>query len=308
MTRADALVGAIVLGVCGLAGCDRSPPSAQESTTVVGSSSGSEEVLPPGCNLDEGLNLYERRIAPLLADDRPSSCNQCHLSGVDLALYDRDDPCATMACMVEQGVVDLDTPANSLMLAWIERAEPRGGITEAALYEEYAAMRAWIETSAACGDHLCEPIENPCQISEPSTCPLPAGGLDPFPLDDPGDCSPKTLELVWETKVYAWRGRCTPCHVQGFEEFAPDDAPIWIASGPCDGASLTTLRNAETGGYLNPDVPLQSLLLLKPLDPALGGGPHGGDAKFHETTEAAYLDFVYFLERWGDCQTTMPAK
>ncbi|MCA9710530.1 MAG: hypothetical protein KDK70_32110, partial [Myxococcales bacterium] len=82
------------------------------------------------CSPEAGLELYERRIAPLLEDDRPSTCNQCHLAGVDLSLFLQDTPCATMACMVAEGLVDLDRPDDSLVLSWIERAEPSGGITE----------------------------------------------------------------------------------------------------------------------------------------------------------------------------------
>ena len=51
-----------------------------------------EEDKPPMCDESPGA-LYERRIAPLLADDQPKTCNQCHLAGVDLSKFVRDDAC-----------------------------------------------------------------------------------------------------------------------------------------------------------------------------------------------------------------------
>ena len=66
-------------------------------------------------------------------------------------------------------------------------------------------------------------------------------------------------------------------------------------------ASLATLRTAEREGYLDPDEPLRSLLLTKPLDESLGGVEHGDGSKMHAVEEPAYIDFVYFLERWAEC-------
>src|SRR5690606_38693932 len=68
--------------------------------------------------------LYAQRIAPLLKEDRPNSCSTCHLAGVDLGAFVRDDPCEAMACLREKGLADLDNPADSLILSWIARAEP----------------------------------------------------------------------------------------------------------------------------------------------------------------------------------------
>lgn len=121
-------------------------------------------------------------------------------------------------------------------------------------------------------------------------------------MDEPGDCSDHTLELLWREKVYSWRGRCFPCHFDSHDdEF--DDAPPWIVSvGDCNATSLATLRNAEELGMLDPDDPMKSLLLLKPLDEDLGGVAHGGGPKMHATDEASYIDFVEFLQRWADCR------
>lgn len=255
------------------------------------------------CTPEAGLELYERRIAPLLADDRPSTCNQCHLAGIELSTYVQDTPCGTMACLVDQGIVDLDDPEASVVLTWIERAEPSGGITQASIDTERDAMLEWIEHAAACDGELCPPVDVPCGApAAEAECEIPPPADEQKPLDDPGDCSDLTLELVWREKVYAWRGRCTTCHIDSLPEPFDVGAPPWIASGACNPAALATLRNAERGGYLDADEPQRSLLITKPLDESLGGVEHGGGPKIHSLDDATYLDFLYFAERWAACQ------
>ncbi len=254
------------------------------------------------CTPEAGLTLYERRIAPLLEDDRPSTCNQCHLSGVDLSLYLQDTPCATMACMAEEGVVDLESPEDSVVLSWIDRAVPSGGITEQTIATERQAMLDWIQMVSTCETEVCEPVEEPCgEPPSASDCEFPPPVSEPMGLDDPGDCSDLTMELVWREKVYAWRSRCYPCHFDSHQD-SFEEAVKWVATGTCNAASLESLRNAESMGLLDPDDPLASPLLTKPLDEDIGGVEHGGGPKLHSTDEPTYLDFAYFAQRWADCQ------
>lgn len=254
------------------------------------------------CSEVDDLELYERRIAPLLEDDRPSTCNQCHLTGVDLSLYLQATPCDTMACMVHEGIVDLESPESSLVLAWIDRATPSGGITAQSIATEHDAMLEWIQMVSSCGRELCGRVSDPCgKPPDETQCEFPPPVAEAMPLDDPGDCSDLTLELVWRQKVYSWRSRCYPCHFDSHdEEF--DYAPPWIATGECNPASLATLRNAERAGYLDASDPAASLLLTKPLDESLGGVEHGGGPKIHNLAEPTYEDFAYFVQRWADCQ------
>jgi hypothetical protein len=262
-----------------------------------------EEEEAPSCSASSNTDVYERRIAPLLTDDRPSTCNECHLSGVDLSLYVKRSPCKTMACMVDQGVVDLDSPDDSLVLDWILRAEPAGLITQDVIDAEHDGVRQWIEYMNRCGPEVCQPYANPCgKEKDEFTCDLsePRG---PSPYADPGDCSDATLEALWYSKVYAWRQRCYPCHFVTFDVEASNlDSPLWIEVGDCEIGSLRTFRNAQEAGYLDPDDPMQSLLLLKPLEEDLGGVEHGGNPKIHSTHEGAYIDFVSFLARYAGCR------
>lgn len=253
------------------------------------------------CTEEEGLELFEKRIEPVISDDRPHSCNQCHLSGIDLSNFVQDSPCQTMACLEEQGLVDLDDPKNSTILGWIERAEPDSElITEAVIAEEYDGFLSWIEFNAEC-DGVCPDFDNPCGAAGTyEDCAVPGESDEPRPTDDPGDCSDLTIEQLFADKIYAWRGRCFNCHYTD-NDGPPEDAPRWIVTGECDEGSLATMRNVEQLGLIDVENPTQSKLLLKPLSEEFGGVWHGGHHKFVDTEDVAYLDFLYWLERYAEC-------
>lgn len=255
------------------------------------------------CSDDEATALYDQRIAPLLAEERPKTCNECHLSGIDLGMVIKDTPCQTMACMVEQDLVDLQNPQASLVLSWIERADPASPlITEEVIAEEYNGFLVWIEYHAACGSTACEPVDNPCGDTTPpgpDACPIEqdSDGEEPG-FDDPGDCSDRTLEALFQDKVYAWRGRCFPCHFDS----SKIEAPKWITTGNCNASSLATMRNVLDRGLLNYQAPSESLLLLKPLSEDEGGVMHGGHDKFASIEDQAYLDIREWIERKTACE------
>jgi hypothetical protein len=171
------------------------------------------------------LEIFEQRIEPLLADDNPKSCNQCHLSGVDFSSFVRDTPCETMACLVEGGLVALDAPEESKILGWIRRAEPDSAlITEDVIQAEHDGFLEWIEASArcpdACGNRTCgsPSTELACEIeTEPEELPEA-----PEP-----DCADSSLEELFQNDVFAWRGRCFPCHFDNQPAMRPE-APRWI--------------------------------------------------------------------------------
>jgi hypothetical protein len=147
-----------------LAGCNPSAaPSAAEDCANLADPACAPEAPPPACSDDEALALYRRRIEPLLKDERPSSCNRCHLTGLDLALFTRSTPCRTMACLHEKALVDFETPERSLILRWIRRGDVGGGdAAGVAARQEYAAFREWIEYSARCHADVCAPEADPC--------------------------------------------------------------------------------------------------------------------------------------------------
>jgi hypothetical protein len=259
------------------------------------------EIASAEC-LDQSGALYEQRIAPLLATDRPKTCNQCHLSGVDLNLFVRDDMCETRACLFELGLIDRQNPDDSLVLAWIRRAQPESDlITEQVIEEEYEGFREFVGQMAQCGGESCQGVR--CPQTRPAAECGPADAPDGDPPVVPPDtgCDDLSLETAFRDTVYTWRDRCFPCHFTS-EKFADLDAPRWIdVEGGCVAGSLKTFHNVVQGGYVNVDDPDRSFLLLKPLGRDNGGVEHGGGDKFHGTDDPSYVSFLSFLTHYAGC-------
>ncbi|HYQ15815.1 MAG TPA: hypothetical protein VEQ58_08660, partial [Polyangiaceae bacterium] len=234
------------------------------------------------------------------SENRVSTCNQCHLSGVDLSAFARATPCETWACLVDQGLVDVASPADSKILAWIERASPDSDlITPQVISAEHDAFQDWIEANAACPDACggvsCgDPGDGPtCAVDDADPPVAPAG--DP----DSPSCTDRDLEQAFYDDVYAWRGRCFPCHFDT-ELKADKTAPRWISAvGNCQTGSAVSLKRVIGLGLLDTDDPESSLLLQKPLD--LPGLRHGGGGKF-TTDDEAYLSFLRFASLYQQCR------
>lgn len=268
------------------------------AAAVLAAACTSEDSEPSAC-ADQSAELYEQRIEPILVDDRPKSCNRCHLSGIDLSLFVRETPCETMACMIEMGLVDVEDPDASLVLSWIRRATPDSDlITQDVIDAEHDAFREWIGLRASCGDDLCGGVT--CGAASPAemcevTIPDDAGVLGT------ADCSELALERAFGERVFAWRGRCFPCHFDN-SDFGPVEAPRWISgSSDCNLGSLATMRNVLERGLIDVETPEQSLLLLKPLAEGAGGVMHGGHDKFADTEDVAYTSFRSWIEYYAGC-------
>lgn len=270
------------------------------------------------CTEADGLELYERRIEPVLFDDEPKSCNECHLSGIDLSLFVQQTPCQTLACMDERGLIDLGQPEDSMILSWIRRASPSSElITEEVIQGEYDAFLQWLEYAARCGNESCpDTYADPCNAEAPDASAPRCNVRDEVAagFDAGGNrCDPLVLERLFQSRVYTWRGRCFPCH------FAGDDrvqAPKWVYSGSetspgsteaaCASGSLTSMRTVVRRGYIDLEEPERSLLLLKPLAEAAGGVVHGGHAKFRDREDPAYRDFAEWILSYAACAERDP--
>lgn len=263
-----------------------------------------DEPKPAVCDETSGTAIFDQRIAPLLSDDQPKSCNACHLSGIDMSVFVRPTPCETMACLKDLGLVDLESPEDSKVLSWIERAKPLSPlITEAVVQAEYDGFREWIEHQAECGRFECRGVKCTAQPSDPF-CDV---AQEPFnatgPALDTGGCSELALEQLFRDSIYTSRGRCYPCHFES-EGSATAGALRFIQqSGSCDTSSLETMRNIVEAGLVDVREPMRSLLLLKPLAEEGGGVPHGGHAKFFPGSDPGYDNFVYWLTRYAECQS-----
>jgi hypothetical protein len=321
----SAVLGAVVVGACkevplrtnpivGDSGTDRAHGSVSleagtERTSQVpsgptGRPMPTSPVLAPvdageACNSEHALDLYDQKIAPLFADEQPSTCGQCHLPGVDLEMFVRGTPCETLACLVDRRLVNPSSPADSKLLDWIGRAEPDSDlITAEVIAAERDAFEQWISYSITCGTcagSVCPDADAGAKCSLQSE---PGAQFDPTKID-PGGCSDRALEAVFRETVYAHRGRCSPCH---FADHDDEEAPQWIeVSFGCEEASRRTLKNVVDHGYVDTKNPSSSLLLLKPLSEDQGGLKHGGGDKFDGLTDEGYESFRYFVDRYVEC-------
>ena len=166
---------------------------------------------------------------------------------------------------------------------------------------EHDAFLGCIEANAACPD-ACAGVAR----GEPDQGPTCSDGThdDPPPPPDAAvtrGCSDVELEQAFYDDVYAWRGRCAPCHFDTELEADPK-APRWISAiGNCQTGSAATLKRVLALGLMNTDEPKLSLLLQKPLDDIGGGVQHGGGAKFTPNDDA-YKSFLRFIEHYQACQ------
>src|SRR4051812_21266404 len=71
--------------------------------------------------------VFEKRLLPIFKSPNPSSCAQCHLAGVDLKNYLLPSHEDTFASLRDQGLIDLDRPEKSKILALIRMGESEKG-------------------------------------------------------------------------------------------------------------------------------------------------------------------------------------
>ncbi|MFN3197255.1 MAG: hypothetical protein ACE366_02385 [Bradymonadia bacterium] len=285
------------------------------------------------CDVEESLAQYTRYIEPILTDDQPSSCNGCHLPGIDLESLVQETPCATMACFLDRGLVNFDDPEESTLLSWIERgreAPEEAMVPPEVVAAEYEGFRAWIEYSASCHATACADVgEHPCGGPAPDggvdlDAGLDAGApdADPCPVGDCGEpedmyvgpdfglCDDEGLLGSFRAQVMRWRGRCEHCHVEGGLLADVGNPPMWLIfaeEGGGDAASAeATLASILEAGYVDIERPEYSLLLLKPLKIEAGGLLHGGGTKFLSQEDPAYLDVRAWVERYASCQGWEP--
>jgi hypothetical protein len=70
--------------------------------------------------------IFEKRILPIFKSPQPSSCVDCHLAGVDLKNYILPSHEKTFLSLRDQGMIDLDKPAESKILRLIGMGDNQG--------------------------------------------------------------------------------------------------------------------------------------------------------------------------------------
>lgn len=252
------------------------------------------------CKVGELSDLFQKKIKPLVSKGQPTTCNQCHFSGVDLGLFVQESPCKSMACMQEKGMVDFGNPAASEVLTWIKKAKPESKLITTTIQDaEYTSFLEWIKWSASCQNSACGVIADPCGANA-----VPP----PPPLTKPmlGACDEETLAAGFAAKVYKWRDRCTHCHAPyGTDANKAWDgykAPLWLNQNKGVGGSKLTMYAVIGGPYINTASPVDSLLLTKPLAEKAGGVWHAGGDKFQNTKDQSYIDFLAWIKQYAACK------
>lgn len=200
-------------------------------------------------------SIFERRILPILRAEKPSSCAECHLSGLDLKDYIRPSDEETFAALLRGGMVDRAHPDESKLLAFISRKPDKPSIvTEKVREQEYAAFREWIVAA------VNDPRLLAAKAGEASVGPRVPEEVIRHARQDRVLAS--FVENVWSETT-----RCAHCHSPEFnrgqianrgQEFV--DRISWIV--PRDPEA--TLRRIVAGGLIDLEDPAKSRLLTKP--------------------------------------------
>lgn len=274
------------------------------------------------CSDAEGVALFERRIRPLLEPDRPASCQRCHLPGIDLNLaISGQDDCNRLACLSEQGLVDLDNPSGSKLLDWIARGHRADAASTSALAkQEYEAVATWLDFGARCQVPTCKPSADPCGYGIPA---LDMGGdlemsvdvdmaVDMTPPPPPPPlvresygCEQPQLTAAFTDHIWPDRGRCQHCHAAGPNgNMIPGMPLVWMSARKDDvGAAQTVELIFEyKDRLLDLGEPSKSLLLLKPLDLSLGGVTHSGGPKFTKADDETYWAMLSWIKLIAECE------
>ncbi len=111
--------------------------------------------------------IFERRVVPLTLEGETPSCARCHLPGVDLRPFIKENECQSLACLKEESLVDLESPEQSVLLSWITRGHEELGLSidqDPLAQAEYDAFMSWITYQVKCHEQLClAEMENPCE-------------------------------------------------------------------------------------------------------------------------------------------------
>ncbi len=229
--------------------------------------------------------LFERRILPILRSPNPSSCSECHLSGVDLKDYIRPSEEETFASLRARGLIDLKNPGGSKILKLISMSSPKSRLlNQKAREAEYEAFKTWIEAGAA----------NPALAS----ASLPAGKRPAGPSVSDAVMRHSRIDNVvasFVRNVWSQQGRCMGCHTPGTPENDKHfkmygERVRWFVPDSPEG----TMRNLIDRNLINVEQPDLSLFLLKPLNKV----PHGGGVKFL-MGDAGYKQFRAWIEDYA---------
>jgi hypothetical protein len=230
---------------------------------------------------DDPRAIFERRILPILNSPKPSSCAECHLSGVDLKDYLRHNPYETFAALNDAGLIDLKQPKQSKLLQFISRKPELPSLVSAKVREEeLAAFTVWIEAAAA------DPQFREAKIKAVDIGPKIPNEVIRHGRSD--EVLASFVEHIWSESL-----RCAACHSPQFnkkqvEKFG--ERVSWIV--PDDPAA--TFQKLRDQGLIDIEKPAQSLILQKPTMQV----EHGGGQKML-VGDRSYQQFLAFIEDYA---------
>jgi mono/diheme cytochrome c family protein len=244
--------------------------------------------------------LFEDRIMPIFRSPNPSSCTQCHLANIDLKEYILPSHEKTFLSLRDQGMIDLDKPAESKILKLIQRGAQDDNKGAALIHAkvrqaEYDAFVAWIVASAA----------DPKLRNAPPLGAAEANAeKEQFAAEIAAVAQVDRNLALFQRTIWAEQKRCNDCHMPGGKNNAK-----WVAK---DGQKVNWMKRegpAATMKYIidnklvdtkNPD---KSLLLLKPLAEV----EHGGGKKMMKN-DACYKNFLTWLTEYAKTASKASAQ
>lgn len=233
--------------------------------------------------------IFDRRVRPILDSPTASSCAQCHLGGVDLKHYLLPTADKTFVSLRDQGLIDLQRPEQSKILALVKMGEKDSPESARAFDKkrqaEYAALREWLD--AACRDPKLRaaPGLSENEVAKP-----------PRPVEVIRHERKDRLLASFENNIWAMRFRCMSCHIEGSEENNKlrkefGERVAWIkAAGP--EATMNYLLRSK---LIDVTEPTKSLLLRKPMMEV----EHKGGKKFLPG-DLGYKAFRSWLEDYAN--------
>jgi hypothetical protein len=248
--------------------------TAEKNDEAVVSQTASLEMQP-------SLVVFNKRILPIFQSAKPSSCAECHLSGVDLKAYVRPTQQETFASLVAAGMIDVAKPDDSKILQFIKRSPENSSlITQAIRNEEYEAFREWIRAAVA------EPQLVSAKADQSPVGPQLANEVIRHARKD--RVLRSFIENIWNEV-----GRCAACHSpdQNQKQVKEHGEQVsWITLND----PQQTMNYMIEQGLIDSENPEQSLLLLKPTKQV----DHGGGQKM-QVGDRSYKQFRRFLDDYA---------
>ena len=208
------------------------------------------------------IEIYQRRVIPLLQSSNASSCSECHLQGVNLSDFLTSDPKSSFASLRSRGWIDTEHPTESKLLQFIsKKPEKSTELMDQVRKAELDAITAWIQAA----------------VDDPESLDAPLPHLDDLKLDEDLIQHARKDHVVsrFVDAVWSQFERCANCH-------SPDrnakqvekngEQMSWIVPN----SPAETLQLLEDRKLIDLEKPLASLLKTK----ALGQDDHGGGVKF----------------------------